>query len=92
VGQNRRAAGLTAMTKKRIYRPRIVGGQVMIQADFERLHKYMREIERIDHLRRNARRRGERVAGACIQAAAETAARLISATPLMLLASRPTTV
>jgi hypothetical protein len=30
------------MTKKRrIYRPRIVGGQIMQQADFERLYKYM---------------------------------------------------
>jgi hypothetical protein len=43
------------MTKKRtkelrVYRPRIVGIQVMMQGDFERLHKYMLEIERIDHI------------------------------------------
>jgi hypothetical protein len=43
------------MTKKqtkerRAYRPRIVGVQVMMQDDFERLHKYMLEIERIDHI------------------------------------------
>jgi hypothetical protein len=41
------------MTKKRTkelraYRPRIVGVQVMMQDDFERLHKYMLEIERVD--------------------------------------------
>jgi hypothetical protein len=37
------------MTKKRrLYQPRIVGGKVMLQADLERLHKYMREIERVE--------------------------------------------
>jgi len=37
------------MTKKRrLYQPRMVGGKVMLQADLERLHKYMREIERVD--------------------------------------------
>jgi hypothetical protein len=37
------------MTKKRrVYQPRIVGGQVMLQADLERLHKYMLEIEGVD--------------------------------------------
>jgi len=31
------------MTKKRrVYRPRIVGDRVMMPADLERLHKYMR--------------------------------------------------
>jgi hypothetical protein len=38
------------MTKKRIYRPRIVGGQVMMPADVRRLHKYMLDIEHIDHI------------------------------------------
>jgi hypothetical protein len=39
------------MTKKRrLYQPRMVGGKVMLQADLERLHKYMREIERVDHI------------------------------------------
>jgi hypothetical protein len=34
------------MTKKRrVYQPRVVGGQIMMQADLERLHKYMVEIE-----------------------------------------------
>jgi hypothetical protein len=37
------------MTKKRrVYKPRVVGGQVMLQADLERLHKYMLEIEGVD--------------------------------------------
>jgi hypothetical protein len=36
--------------KRRAYSPRVVGGQLMLQADFERLHRYMREIERIDHI------------------------------------------
>jgi hypothetical protein len=39
------------MTRKpRVYQPRVVGGHVMLQADFERLHKYMLEIEGIDHI------------------------------------------
>jgi hypothetical protein len=39
------------MTKKRrAYQPRIVGDKIMMQADLERLHKYMRDIERIDHI------------------------------------------
>jgi hypothetical protein len=37
------------MTKKRrTYEPRVVGGHVMLQADLERLHKYMLEIEGVD--------------------------------------------
>jgi hypothetical protein len=36
------------MTKRRLHQPRMVGGKVMLQADLERLHKYMREIERVD--------------------------------------------
>ncbi len=31
-----------------MYRPRIVGIQVMMQDDFDRLHKYMLEIELVD--------------------------------------------
>jgi hypothetical protein len=39
------------MTKKRrTYQPRLVGDKVMMPADLRRLHKYMREIERIDHI------------------------------------------
>jgi hypothetical protein len=39
------------MTKKRrTYQPRIVGGQVMMPADLRRLHKYMLDIEHIDHI------------------------------------------
>ena len=36
--------------KRRTYQPRIVGGQVMMPADLRRLHKYMLEIEHIDHI------------------------------------------
>jgi hypothetical protein len=36
--------------KRRVYQPRIVGGQVMLQADFERLHKYLLELERADYI------------------------------------------
>ena len=39
------------MTKKRrVYLPRIVGDKVMMPADLRRLHKYMLDIERIDHI------------------------------------------
>jgi hypothetical protein len=33
--------------KRRVYKPRLVGGRVMMPADLERLHKYMLEIEHI---------------------------------------------
>ena len=36
--------------KRRTYLPRIVGDKVMMPADLKRLHKYMLEIERIDHI------------------------------------------
>jgi len=32
------------------YSPRVVGGKVMTPADLRRLHKYMLDIERIDHI------------------------------------------
>jgi hypothetical protein len=39
------------MTKKRrAYKPRIVGGKVMMPADLKRLHKYMLDIEDIDYM------------------------------------------
>jgi hypothetical protein len=39
------------MTKKRrSYEPRVVGGQVMMPADLKHLHKYMLDIEHIDHI------------------------------------------
>jgi hypothetical protein len=39
------------MTKKpRLYKPRLVGGKVMMPADLKSLHKYMLDIERIDHI------------------------------------------
>ncbi len=33
--------------KRRVYKPRVVGDQVMTAADLERLHKYMVEIKGI---------------------------------------------
>jgi hypothetical protein len=37
--------------ERRVYLPRVLGsGQVMIPADLKRLHKYMLEIEGIDHI------------------------------------------
>jgi hypothetical protein len=35
---------------QRSYFPRIVGGKVMTPADLRRLHKYMLEVEGIDHI------------------------------------------
>ena len=36
------------MTKKRrVYKPRIGGGKVMMSADLKRLHKYMLDVEHI---------------------------------------------
>jgi hypothetical protein len=36
--------------KRRTYQPRIVGDKVMMPADLRRLHKYMLDIEHIDHI------------------------------------------
>jgi len=36
--------------KRRVYKPRIVGGKVMMPADLKRLHKYMLDIELIEHI------------------------------------------
>jgi hypothetical protein len=44
----RQADGMTK--QRRVYNPRIVGGKVMMPADLKRLHKYMLEIEGIDHI------------------------------------------
>jgi len=35
---------------RRTYQPRIVGGKVMMPADLKRLHKYILEVEHIDHI------------------------------------------
>jgi hypothetical protein len=35
---------------RRTYLPRLVGGKVMMPEDLKRLHKYMLEIEHIDHI------------------------------------------
>ena len=60
------------MIKHRVYQPRMVGGKVMLQADLERLHKYMREIESVDHISDEMARGGrKRVARTGLQAAAE---------------------
>ena len=36
--------------ERRTYLPRIVGGKVMMPADLKRLHKYMLDIELIEHI------------------------------------------
>jgi hypothetical protein len=36
--------------KRRVYQPRVVGDQVMLQDDLERQHKYMLDIEGVDHI------------------------------------------
>ncbi len=36
--------------RRRTYTPRIVGGKIMMPADLKRLHKYMLDIEHIDHI------------------------------------------
>jgi hypothetical protein len=36
--------------KRRTYLPRIVGDKFMMPADLKHLHKYMLDIERIDHI------------------------------------------
>ena len=40
----------TRPKKRRPYLPRIVGDKVMMPADLKRLHKYMLEVEHIDHI------------------------------------------
>jgi len=39
-----------AQKPRRTYLPRIVGDKVMMPADLRRLHKYMLDIEHIDHI------------------------------------------
>jgi len=36
--------------ERRVYKARLVGGKVMMSADLKRLHKYMLDIEGIDHI------------------------------------------
>jgi len=36
--------------KTRAYEPRVVGAQVMMPAELQRLHNYMLDVERIDHI------------------------------------------
>jgi hypothetical protein len=38
------------MKKRRTYQPRMVDGMLMTPADLRQLHKYMLEIEHIDHM------------------------------------------
>jgi hypothetical protein len=35
---------------RRVYKPRIVGGKVMMPDDLKRLHKYMLEVEHSDYM------------------------------------------
>jgi hypothetical protein len=43
-------AGIMKVKGHRVYKPRIVSSKVMLPADLVRLHRYMLEIERIDHI------------------------------------------
>ena len=38
----------TRPKKRRLYKPRLVAGKVMLPADLVRLHKYMVDIEGVD--------------------------------------------
>ena len=49
---------------RRVYKPRIVGGKVMMPDDLKRLHKYMLEVEHIDHISDEMRAVRKRVARA----------------------------
>ena len=50
----RRGWKVTASKPKRVYAPRIVSDHVMVQEDFERLHKFLLETEVLpaDEMRR----------------------------------------
>ena len=41
---------MTASQPKRIYAPRIISDHVMVQEDFERLHKFLLETEVLPEL------------------------------------------
>ena len=43
----RRCHGGIVKKNRRVYKPRLVGGEVLMPADLKRLHKYMLEIEHI---------------------------------------------
>ena len=49
--------------ERRVYKPRLVGGKVMLPADLKRLHKYMLDIEHIDHISDEMRAVVKRMAG-----------------------------
>lgn len=38
------------MPKRRIYEPRVVADHIMVQDDFDRLHKYLLETESISEI------------------------------------------
>jgi hypothetical protein len=45
------AARMKKKKERRVYLPRVLdSGQVMMPADLKRLHKYMLDIEHIDHI------------------------------------------
>jgi len=66
--------------KRRVYISRVVGDQVMTSADLERLHKYMLEIEGIDHISDEMRAVVEELWPELAQVAAEETAGLTTAT------------
>jgi hypothetical protein len=47
---NKQGSTLRRDKVRRTYLPRIVGDKVMMPADLKRLHKYMLDIEHIDHI------------------------------------------
>jgi hypothetical protein len=65
--------------KRRVYISRVVGDQVMTSADLERLHKYMLEIEGIDHISDEMRAVVEDLWPELVQVAAEETAGLTTA-------------
>jgi hypothetical protein len=50
IGNGSVLRGMKKKKERRTYQPRIVGDKVMMPADLERLHKYMLEVEGIDHI------------------------------------------
>jgi hypothetical protein len=67
-----------ASKPKRIYAPRLISDHIMVQEDFERLHKFLVETEGLSEISDDMRELVEGgVAGASAQAAAKgTAVRL----------------
>jgi hypothetical protein len=48
--KNRGTEKVSASKPKRIYAPRIISDHIMVQEDFERLHKFLLETERLSEV------------------------------------------